>query len=419
MSRSVELARVRRRDVVSFIGLILQPVLKLAMLTVFKPKKLGRLSVLFSDIYSRLWDFAEHSISHGGFNLPSSLGGGPVNRVNRLLAELYGGEYASLSFGGSSGALLTLLTAVLPKLHPDRDLILFDDVCHQSTIGGLIFGRWQAVRLVRKQQPSQGTVCPVTFKALKDIIERHGPDKFAAIILVSPSYDGFRSPSEERQIYDYAKRRGISVIIDGAWDALRFRQPDQDSLPLISLCDVWITSPHKRGLTPSSLGGMITNSETIARLWDEALDLGFRSSSVSFVEIMIAEHRLTQISGGDWDLFFEQADRAAKTLADRIHEVHPELHIVQPIDVQAETHDPTHLLISTRDIQELDARLWAETLAREFALDVEKATLTTLLLLCGSPTHLEQMDEIIFCLKESLNMSLKQCRSMKNDLSES
>ncbi len=414
MTRQVESTCIRRRDVLSFMRLILKPMAGLIALAVFKPKKLGRPSDHFSDIYSRLWDFAEHSISHRDFELPSSQAKGPVNRVNELLADIYGGDFASLSFGGSSGAMLTLLTAVFPKLYTNRDLILFDDVCHQSTIGGLIFGRWKAIRFSREKAPNHEAVYPVTFDAVKATLDRHGPDRFAAIILVSPSYDGFQSPSEAVRIYDYAQLHGISVIVDGAWDALRFRQPDSKTPSLSSICDVWITSPHKRGLTPSSLGCMLTHNETIARLWDEALDLGFRSSSVSFVEIMIAEHRLEQIHRGDWSASFDQAERAAKMLAGRIHEVHPDLHIVQPVDVEAETYDPTHILISTSDIQGLDARLWADVLASAFALDVEKATATTLLLLCGSPAHLAQMDDIISCLKESLDMFLKQSRSADN-----
>ena len=415
MTRSLEASPIRRRDVLSFIGLILKPMMRLIGLTVFNPKKVDCLSDVFSDIYSRLWDFAERSISNREFSLPSSLGEGPVNRVNKLLAELYGSKFASLSFGGSSGALLVLLTAVFPKLCPDRDLILFDDVCHQSTIGGLIFGRWKAIRLIRQIQPRHQTVCPVTFEAVKNVIELHGPDRFTAIILVSPSYDGFRSPTEDMKIYDYAKSHGISVIIDGAWDALRFRRPKSAAPPLSSVCDVWITSPHKRGLTPCSLGCMLTDDAAIARLWDEALDLGFRSSSVSFVEIMIAEHRLEQIARGVWNASFEQAERAAQSLSDRIHDVHPDLHIVQPTDVQAEVHDLTHILIGTSEIRGLDARRWAEILSSDFALDVEKATSTTLLLLCGSPDHWTQMDEIITCLKESLKMCLNQSRSKENE----
>lgn len=415
MTNNIESSRVNRRESLSFVFMALRPLLIMTMITVFRPDKLKRLSTAFSELYSKLWDIGEHSISHHGFTLPSALGETPTHRINSLLSELYDAPFASLSFGGSSGALLTLLTAVVPKLQPNRDLILFDDTCHQSTIGGLIFGRWKAIRLERRITPKLETVSPVTFEAVKKAVELYGPDKFAAIILVLPSYDGFRSPSEDIKIYNYAKSHGILVIVDGAWDALRFRQPKSKAPPLSSICDVWVTSPHKRGLTPSSLGCILTKSETIARLWDDALDLGFRSSSVSFVEIMIAEHRLTQIVSGDWDRAFEQAQRAGEILSERIHEIHPNLHIVKPTDVQAETHDQTHILISVDGISNLDARRWAETLSQHFAIDVEKATSSTLLLLCGSPNHLTQIDTIIFLFKKALIIALNQTESLAND----
>ena len=408
MKQSQHRQSVRRREIFAFIWLTLKSLLGLFKLAIIKPAQIPQISTAFSELYSKLWDYAEHSISHLGFNLPSALGNGPIHRVNRLLAELYGGGYASLSFGGSSGALLTLLTAVLPKLQPGRDLILFDDMCHQSTIGGIIFGRWKAVRLSRTLHPIHKTVRPLTLEDMRTAIETHGPKRFAAIILVLPTYDGFKSPNEDRKIYAYAKAHGIHVIVDGAWDALRFRQDIPTKQRLNDICDIWISSPHKRGLTPSSLGCIITQNETIARLWDEALDLGFRSSSVSFVEIMIAEHRLEHIVSGDWDRAFSSAEDSAEMLRSRMKDIHPDLYVIQPDDVQAELIVPGHILISTSRIAGLDARLWANILSTDFALDVEKSTPSTLLLLCASPAHARQIEKIILILKQALNMAISQ-----------
>ena len=415
MRRSILPKNIRRRNIFAFIRLVLKPVISMVVLALLPTRNTRNLSRLFADLYSKLWDYAEHSISHEGFSLPSAFGSGAVHRVNKYLCDLYGSQFSSLSFGGSSGAMLTLLTGVFPKLYPERDLILFDEVCHQSTIGGLIFGRWKVLRLPRDKHAGSQSVCPVKFGTLKTIVEEHGPENFAAIILVLPSYDGFRSPSEDQKIYQYAKSVGIPVIVDGAWDGLRFYNPESQNPALAAICDVWITSPHKRGLTPSSLGCILTNSKSIARLWDEALNLGFRSSSVSFVEIMIAEHRLSQIQSGHWNQSFDKACRAAKILGKRIKEIHPELEIITPADVQAETHDPTHILISTENIPQLDARKWAITLANEFAIDVEKATSSSLLLLCGSPTHLGQINMIISSFRDALTTTLATQQTLSYD----
>lgn len=413
MTISAPSRQIKRRHIIFFIWMISIQLIRLISRAIYPHKNTRQLAAVFFETYSKLWDFAEHSISHQGFNLPSALGGNPVNKVNRQLCQLYGMDYASLSFGGSSGALLTLLTAVLPKLQTvaGRDIILFDDICHQSAIGGLIFGRWKAVRLVRQRDAKYQTACPLTLETIQTAVELHGTDKIAAIILVLPSYDGFRSPSEDMKIYHYAKSRGISVVVDGAWDAMRFRQSDPNTPSLSSICDVWISSPHKRGLTPSSLGCILTNDRQVAQFWDEALDLGFRSSSVSFVEIMVAEQRLSEIISGDWDKAFTQAELAAGLLRRRITDVHPELYCIAPSDLAAQSGDPTHILISTNKIKNVDARDWAEILAAEFSLDVEKSTPTTLLLLCGSPSHLAQIELIIATLKNALNLTLEQTRS--------
>jgi len=149
---------------------------------------------------------------------------------------------------------------------------------------------------------------------------------------------------------------------------------------------------------------MITDNAIIARLWDDALDLGFRSSSISFVEMMVAEHRLQNVVSGRWDPAFSMAEGSADYLRQRINDVHPNLYVVHPNDVQAEVSDPAHILINTRRIPGLDARHWARCLSNTFDLDVEKATASTLLLLCASPEHALQLNRIIFVLKESLKM---------------
>lgn len=400
--------RVRRRHALSFTWRFLKSLLTLLSRAVFKSNKAESVLAAFAEIYSTLWDLAEHSISHQDFSLPSALGDGPVHKVNAQLSELYGLPFASLSFGGSSGALLTLLTAVLPKLHPHRDIVLFDDICHQSAIGGLIFGRWKAVRIARKIHPKYQTVQPLKLETIKASVEKYGAKRIAALILVLPSYDGFRSPSEDQKIYAFAKANGITVIIDAAWDAMRFRQDQNTSFTLDSHCDVWVSSPHKRGLTPSSLGCVLTKEKQIAQLWDEALDLGFRSSSISFVDIMIAEHRLNQILSGQWDKAFAQAETAANLLRTKITTIHPDICCVQAEDLGAEQGDVTHILISTAKLPNLDARDWANTLSKDFALDVEKATRSTLLLICGSPSHLKQIASIISTLKQALQDTLNK-----------
>jgi len=403
--------KLHRSGAIRFIAMILKELFELFKIVLLFPHKIEAYGFHFAELYSKLWDYSEHSISNREFDLPSVFANGPVQNINSLLKKLYSGKYACLSFGGSSGAILTLLTAVIPKLRANQKLILFDSISHQSTIGGLIFGRWQAVRIPRNQSIKHGTVQPIKFETVKSIIEEHGPENFAAVILVLPPYDGFRSKSEEIKIHKYAKTHGILVIIDGAWDSAGFRYIEETEHPVTSHCDVWITSPHKRGFCPSSLGCIITNREDLARLWDEALDLGFRSSSVSFVEIMVAEHRLSQIVKGNLESAFQQAEKSAEILRRRINDIHADIYVVEPHHVGAESVDPAHILINTSNLQNFDARIWAQNLSLHFSLDVEKATSKTLLLLCASPAHQSQIDRILSTLKSSLHFSFQDAKA--------
>jgi hypothetical protein len=411
MNQSVPGVTIQRREVGWFAFALIKKAFRLLFLAVFKPRDIETYADQFASLYSNLWDYAEHSISNRNFHLPSALGDGPVQAVSGRLANLYCATYACLSFSGSSGAALVLLTAVLPKLQTRRKIVLFDEMCHQSTIGGLIFGRWKSVKIPRSFDLTHGTSRPVTCRTIIECVEAYGAENVAAIVLVLPSYDGFRSQTEEVKIYNYAKSQGIYLFIDGAWDATAFRRVSDEIYSPTLLCDAWITSPHKRGLSPSSLGCMVTNNRKIARLWDEALDLGFRSSSVSFVDIMIAEHRLQCVANGSWDASFAQADDAAREIAARISEVHPDIYSVKPEQVGAETSDPAHILISTSRIPQLDARNWAFHLSETFGLDVEKATATSLLLLCGSPSHGDASDKTLSMLRDALRMTLASTKS--------
>lgn len=408
MSRVNNDDALSRRRAILFSTRLISAGFRLFKSAIFRPRNPSQTSFEFCELYSQLWDTAEHSISHSGFSLPTALGDQPANRINRLLSTLYGGLFSSLSFSGSSGALITILTAVLPKLHRDRDIILYDDVCHQSALGGILYGRWKAMRLQRDIHPDINVARPVSYETVKSAIETCGAKSVAAILLVSPSYDGFTSPAEHRKIFELAKALDITVIIDGAWDSMRFRDFRPAVPALDMLCDIWISSPHKRGLTPSSLGCMVTSNERIAELWDEAQDLGFRSSSISFVDMMIAEHRLQQVIDGAWDATFKKTEDCADLLREFISTLHPLVSVVNPRGVDAERGVGAHILITTHRLPEFDARQWANSLATEFGFDVEKASRSTILLICGSPTHLDQLDTIKSILKISFENTLRQ-----------
>lgn len=375
------------------------------------PDDIDGFSAQFAQLYSDMICFAECSTSYPGVNLPTSRCDSAIGNINRLLTQLYGSRYASLSQGGSSGAMLTLMTAVLPKLHPKRKVVLFDEYSHQSLIGGLIFSRVQAVKIKRRFFEDHGTASPIQLSDIKSAVRAIGADNIAACVIVNPSYDGFRDHAQERAIYVYLKDNNITVVNDGAWGPMAFTGNASGAGLLNKCSDICITSLHKRGLTPSSTGCVLTDCDQIARLWDMALDLGFRSTSPSFVNALVTEHRLIQILNGEWDEIFKRIEQGAAEFRNRICEIHSEVYIVTPAMVGADYVDPAHILISTSSL-DIDARSWAQLLSAEYNIFIEKATKSNLLLLIGSPLSQEELDYTLHAMHSSL-MEILQTPSKK------
>lgn len=396
MEQTLQLSRVA--DFANNIG---QKCSELLILATKNPNDISTFSNKFVQLYSELFCFAEGSTSYSGYKLPTALGDGAISNINSLLSELYQTRFACLSYGGSSGALLTLMTAVLPKLHPNRKVIIFDELSHQSLNGGLLFGRWQAVKIPRNFYSHHDTYSPLRLRDIQRCVEAVGAESIAACVIVNPSYCGFRNHSScEQEIFSYLQSLNITLVNDGAWGPMAIRGNAAGAELLNQCSDVNITSLHKRGIT-GSLGCMTTNRDDIAKHWDVALDLGFRSTSPSFVCAMVAEHRLAQLLNGDWDEKIAQITRRSNDLRRRINEVHEDIYIVTPEMVGADFGDPAHVLISTSSLP-IDARLWGHMLSDEYGIQVEKVTKKSMLLLMGTPISNDDLDFTIKSLQSSL-----------------
>jgi len=230
---------------------------------------------------------------------------------------------------------------------------------------------------------------------------------------IGPGMPGFRNHSHEREICTFLQSLNITLVNDGAWGPMATKR-NAAGAELLSQCsDVNITSLHKRGVT-GSLGCMTTDREDIARLWDMALDLGFRSTSPSFVSAMVAEHRLAQLLNGDWDEKIAQSTRGSNDLRRRVNEIHENIYIVTPEMVGADFGDPAHVLISTTSLP-IDARLWGHVLSDEYGIQVEKVTKKSMLLLMGTPISNNALDYTIKSLQLSLAslLSKPNCKTAK------
>ena len=359
----------------------------------------------FADLYSYLLGSAEHSMSVPGCD-PITVGdetGSPVGRLNRLIAQLWDMPFGRLSPGGSSGALLTTLVGVVPKIAGDRSIILIDCLAHQSAFGALGLAGYKTAIIERKYRPEIDCHEPLRLEKIRQVVESIEPDQIAAVLIVSPTYDGFRDVEEEKRIVDYLRAKGIVSVFDAAWgSACTYKLA---CFPAFPRPDILICSPHKKSLTASSHGVILTTSKDIADAIDETGRCGTVSTSPSYINLMVSEHRLLLLAEGDFTSGFLSAQHIAECIAGRITEVHPRLSIINKTQVRASHAEPTHLLINTIDLG-MDARAWAEILSARFGLICEKATRGNLLLLIGSDMDSQSVEALLEVLKSSLGEAL-------------
>jgi arginine/lysine/ornithine decarboxylase len=367
----------------------------------------NRLTQRAAKYLSEVVDLASHSLSTPGFQAVTACEGeaGIITDLNQLIASVYRAPYARFSSGGSSLAILCLLAAVLPKICGTRKILLVDSNAHQSVTGGLIFGGWHVVRIPRPYYEKHGIYGPIEASEISKLIKTLGADNIAAVFYNAPGYNGFRNRSDERDIYRICKGKGIVVVTDSAWGST-YGLRDGDTHSLIDNADIVITSPHKRGLTPNSIACVLFRKSSHADFFSTAGRLGFSSTSPSYILLAIAQYRLAQVRAGRMEKSFELINKLSDELESRVPEIHPNLCVVRCTDMNADFHDRAHLLLSTTEIRDVDARQWASVLSTQFNFDVEKADQKTLLLLL-SPQHHQQTDEIINTLQGALNLSFQ------------
>lgn len=395
--------KIQRKPILNFVKLLFSHGGRLFCHAMLKPKDIDGVTYKFGQLYSDMLSYSEFSISQSFYELPLTLGEGGTHSINKLLARLYRSQYACLTYAGSSGAMLSVLTAVLPRLCRGKDVIVIDSNSHQSTVGAVLLGRWSVTTLNRNYHPEHGTCAPISLADVKQVVESVGAHRISAFVMVNSSYDGFfPQRSESLEIYLYLKSKSIYVILDGAWTAISASFLRERAAILSDVSDCVVVSLHKKGVGAESAACIYTNDENIAREIDVANDLGYRTTSPSAVTTLVTEHRLIKLLNGEWDEHFTKVHRSADLFRSKVKDIHPDLYVVSPEMVNADYVDPMHILISASNL-DIDARHWARRLQTHHGIVVEKATRTGVLLIWGSHDHIQSIDETICGLRDCLN----------------
>lgn len=362
----------------------------------------------FAEFYSGLSDFAEFSISTAGFSgLNDTRSESFLYNLCERTAAIFKAPCARLCLGGTSQSMLMLLGKILPEWvkEPRRTIVLTDVQCHQSVLGGVDIGRWDMCKLSRDYNPKLGVSAPLTLETVRLAAKAIGAEKIAALVYNPVSYDGFRNCEQERKIYNFCQKHGIKVLCDFAWSPAYSLYPsDNQNVSLLDNCDSCASSPHKKGLFPSSVSILLFKDKTMASHVIEAGRLGWFTTSPSYGLLQLVDFRLVQMEMGLITTALADVVEVSQNLRAAFDDLSPYLYCVQPRDVGADYQEPSHILLSSQN-SGLDCRVLSAWLSKHAHTDWEKASKQTGLFLV-SQRHKLLQSRIIDDLERALSTAL-------------
>ncbi len=152
-------------------------------------------------------------------------------------ARLYGADDAFYSVNGSTAGILAMVSAAVPE---GGKLIMARN-CHKAVYHAVYLRKLNPVYLYPETVPELGIADVITAKQVEEALTLH-PDA-AAVLLVSPTYDGVVADVEE--IAAAAHRFGVPVLVDAAHGAHFGFHPKFPDSPVHLGADVTVVSLHK------------------------------------------------------------------------------------------------------------------------------------------------------------------------------
>jgi len=357
-----------------------------------------------AEFYSHLNDIVEFSISSPGFTaLTDFTPHGLMRNLCDRTAKVMRAPYAHIGFGGSSLSMLMTVGKILPEWIDKKSgsVVLVDPLCHQSVLGGLDIGKWQAVKLHRDYVSSLGLAAPLKLETVEAAVKANGSRKVAALVYNPISYDGFRNLEEEKKVFSFCEERNIKVIGDFAWSPFYgFEGFDEQPGTLLDNCHLCITSPHKKGMFPSPASVVLYRDYSLRRMFIEAGRLGWATTSPHYGTLMLIDYRLVLIEKGAVSERLTKISNSSKYLRENIGQLSDDIMVVEPCQVEATYQDPSHLILSSHQSR-VDCRDLAYWLKQNACLDLEKSTAQTALFLVGS-SHIPKCSEIISIFSEAI-----------------
>ena len=287
---------------------------------------------------------------------------GVIAEEQGRLARIYGADKSFILVGGSTVGNL----AAIYSCCCENDLILIQRNSHKSVYNGAIL-RHLKVGYINSKADENGIYRAATLEEIKSAVEKYGQPK--AILLTSPTYEGYHCKLEDISKYCHAK--GIILIVDQAHGAhLGFNDEFKESA--VGKADITIQSLHKTlpALTQTAVmhvSGNRVDSRKIAA----ALDI-FETSSPSYVLMNSISHCMTILEQSE-DMFRDYVDN----LQD-FYKISGQLKHLKIVVESGETKDPGKLVIITKHTNISGVEL-ARILRDKYEIETELSSFSYLL----------------------------------------
>lgn len=199
-----------------------------------------------------LVQYAGDKVFQSDFNAPIGLDNlynphGVIKEAEELAAEAFHAEHAIFSVNGTTGGIITMMTALIPA----KGKIILPRNVHKSVINGLIISGSYPVFVMPDTDKETGIANGVAFEDYKKAIDENPDAK--AVFVINPTYFGI--VSDLKKIVRYAHAKGMIVMTDEAHGAHFVFSKEMPCSAMDAGADVSTLSVHKTAgsLTQTSL----------------------------------------------------------------------------------------------------------------------------------------------------------------------
>ena len=311
-------------------------------------------------IFNKFCQFYKYDISETNTHDPSSA----LLKAQNHAAKIYGTKHTIfLTNGSTSGIIASVLSCTKPG-----DKILIHENAHQSHANAVRLAGCEPIFYTLSVDEKWGVFGKNSASNIEPYFKNN---KIKAVIITSPTYEGF--VSDIREIQSLCKRYGAYLITDEAHGAL---YPFSNELPesAVQISDFTIQSLHKTagGLNPTAL--LHSNCEVDP---SNALSI-INTTSPSYPLLATIEVNIKYLNS-------QKCRKKIKNLINNIKDLKSQLP-----NLEFGGDDITKILVKAPNLtgEDLSEKLY------EYGIEDERSNQKSVMLLCGLGTDEKKLEQL-------------------------